>query len=170
MSLDTIFYTQLASIVAFLFALFTLYRLLVEQKDSVIQLLKERIAEKDEKLKELQSQTPDALASALSSRVEVTLKEISRLKTDGDEHQKEIAKKEGELQGLKVRLNSLSALIHETDLVCKMCGAPLNQRSFFPIYGYSGGRDVEAEAEYTEYACGLAIRDGEQVSPCTGEV
>jgi hypothetical protein len=168
MSNDTIFYTQVASIVVFVLALFGIYRLLVDQKDSVIQLLKERVADKDVKIQELESQTPDALASALSSRIEITLKEVSRLKADGDKHKEEIETKEGELHALKQRLNGLSALIFDSDLVCKKCGAPLSQRSFYPIHGYVGGREVEAEGEYTEYECGLAIQDGKEVSPCKG--
>lgn len=166
MSNDTIFYTQIASIVVFVLALFGIYRLLVEQKDSVIQLLKERIADKDAKIQELELQTPDALATALSSRIEITLAEVNRLKADGDKHKEEIETKEGELHALKQRLNSLSALILDSDLVCKKCGAPLNQRAFYPIHSYVGGREVEAEGEYTEYECGLALRDGVEVSPC----
>ena len=168
MSNEVIFYTQLASLVVFVVALFGIYRLLVEQKDSVIQLLKERIADKDAKLQELESQTPDALATALSSRIEITLKEVNRLKADGDKHKEEIETKEQKLHALKQRLNGLSALILDSDLVCKKCGAPLNQRSFFPIHGHIGGREVEAEGEYVEYECGLALRDGKVVSPCKG--
>lgn len=166
MTNDTIFFTQVASIVVYLLAVFGVYRLIVEQKDSVIQLLKERLADKDATIKELEAQTSDALATTLSSRIEITLKEIARLKADGDKHEEEIETKESELRALRQRLNALSALIADSDLVCKNCGSPLNQRSIFPIYGHVGGREVEAEGEYTEYECGLAIRDGEEVSPC----
>lgn len=166
MTNDMIFYTQLASIVVFLLTLFAVYRLLVEQKDSMIQLLKERLADKDAKLKELESQTPDALTTALSSRIEITLKEVARLKADGDKHREEFEGKEAELRALRQRLNGLSALIQDSDLVCEKCGAPLNQRSFYPIYGHVEGREIEVEGEYVEYECGRAIRDGEEVSPC----
>lgn len=43
MSIEILFYTQLASILAFTVALFVLYRVLVSQKDSTIQLLKEKM-------------------------------------------------------------------------------------------------------------------------------
>jgi len=49
MSNELIFYTQLASVAVFVPALFGIYRLLVEQKDSVIQVLKERLLDKDAK-------------------------------------------------------------------------------------------------------------------------
>jgi hypothetical protein len=166
MTNETIFYTQVASIVAFLVALFTVYRALVEQKDGVIQLLRDRLAEKEEKLKDLRDDSPDALVTALSSRVEVTLKELSRLKEDGDRHKHQISIKESDLQSLRSRLASLTALIEDTDLICKQCGAPLNQRTFFPIYGHVNGREVDAEGEYIEYACGLALKEGLEVSPC----
>lgn len=166
MSNDAIFYTQIVSIAVFVLALFGLYRLLVEQKDSVIQLLKERIADKEAKIQELELQTPDALATALSSRIEVTLAEVGRLKADGDKHKEEIEAREGELHALRKRLNSLSELIADSDLVCRKCGAPLSQRGFYPIHGYVGGREIEVEGEYIEYECGLAIRDGVEASPC----
>lgn len=166
MTNDIIFYTQVGAIIVYLGTLFGIYRSLVEQKDSVIQLLKERLAEKDAKIQELESQTPDALTTALSSRIDITLKEVARLKADGDKHQEEIGTKKEELRLLKERLDSLSALIQNSDLVCKKCGAPLSLRSFHPIHGNVGGREVESDFEYTEYECGLAMRDGEEVSPC----
>ena len=167
MSTDTVFYTQIATLVVFVLALFGIYRLLVEQKDSVIQLLKERLADKEAKIQELEAQTPDALVTALSSRIDITLKEIGRLKSDGETHRDEIAVKEFELASLETHLTRLSKLILDSALVCKYCGAPLNQRSFYPIHGHVGGREVESEGEFTEYECGLAYRDGEEVSPCT---
>lgn len=166
MSNDTIFYTQIASVIGFLLALFAIYRSLVAQKDSVIELLKERIADKDGEIRKLGSQTPDALVEALSSRVEGTLKEITRLREDGDKYREEIAVKERELETLRVKLTGLSNLIRESDLVCRKCGAPLIQRQLYPIYGVVGGREVEAEGEYMEYDCGLALKDGSEVSPC----
>lgn len=166
MSNDTIFYTQIASAVAFLLTLFGIYRLLVGQKDSVIELLRERIADKDAEIHKLQSQTPDALVETLSSRVEGTLKEITRLREDGDRYKDEIAAREQELEALRVKLRDLSNLLRESDLVCRLCGAPLIQRQFYPIYGVVGGREVEAEGEYVEYDCGLALKDGSEVSPC----
>ena len=43
MTNETIFITQLGSIIAFIVALFVLYSVLVNQKDATIQLLKEKI-------------------------------------------------------------------------------------------------------------------------------
>lgn len=170
MSNEIIFGTQIASIVVFLGALFGIYRALVAQKDAVIQLLNERIKGQEQKIQELESQTPDALATALSSRIETALKEIERLKVDGGKHQEEITGKEEELHGLKDRLNELSALIRDSDLVCHQCGSPVVQRVCYPIYGQVGGREVEADEEYIEYECGLSVRGSETISPCKHHV
>ncbi|MDP0965090.1 hypothetical protein Q6264_29865, partial [Klebsiella pneumoniae] len=82
MTTEVIFYTQIVSIIGFILTLFVLYRVLVQQKDAVIQLLKERLIEKDEKIAELKALTPDALAAALNDRIKVTQDEIGRLKAD----------------------------------------------------------------------------------------
>lgn len=168
MSNDVIFFTQIASIVVFVLALFGIYRLLVAQKDGVIELLREQLKAKEDKVKELETQTPDVLVGSLSERIEISVKEIERLKEDGDKHKEEIEKKESELHSVQGRLSELVALIQETDLVCPKCGAPLSRREFYPIYGHVGGREVEAEGEYTEYECGLALKDGDEVSQCKG--
>jgi predicted nuclease with TOPRIM domain len=156
MTIDTVFYTQLASIFGFFSALFILYKVLIQQKDAVIHLLKERLAEKDEKIAELKTQTPDALASALNDRIKVTQDEIGRLKADGDLHRTEIEQREDELRDIQDKLNSLSELIRETDLVCPECGDPLRRRHVHTIYG-GPNDEYETDIEFTEYACGLTI-------------
>ncbi|MEB0091781.1 hypothetical protein QN391_00565 [Pseudomonas sp. CCI1.2] len=166
MTNEVIFYTQVASIVAFIIALFTIYHRLVEQKDGVIQLLKERITEKDEKIADLKAQTPDALAAALNDRIKLTQDEIGRLKNDGDLHRKEVELKEEELRGIQDKLTTLSDLIQEGDLMCPECGAPLVKRHVYTIHGGPDG-EYEDEVEYVEYQCGLAIDGlGFQKSHC----
>ncbi len=162
MSNEIIFYTQITSIVVFVLAVFGIYRLLVEQKDSVIQLLKERIEAQVKKIQELESLTPDALASALSSRIEMALVEIERLREDRSMHKVEIEKKEDELKSLKARLDDLSSLIRDSNLACPECGSPLSIRDFYPI----SERGIETDEEYIEYECGLSLRGGRPVSPC----
>ncbi|WP_345868569.1 hypothetical protein [Shewanella algae] len=166
MSNDVIFYTQISTVVIFILALFGIYRSLVSNKDSVIELLKERIVFLSERIEALESQTPDALAEALSNRVERQLSEISRLKEDGEQHQEEISLKEAEINEARDRLSALSDLIKDSDLVCPECGAPLTRREFYTISGYSGGREVEADVEYVEYDCGLAINHNGETNPC----
>lgn len=167
MSNEVIFGTQIVTLIAFVIALFVPYKVLVEGKDAMISLLKERIADKDAKLAELESQTPDELAKSLGSRVELSLKEIERLRADGDTHKEQIATKEAALQALRERLQALSALIHDSDLVCPTCRAPLVRRGSHTIHGNVGGREVEADVEYREYECGYAVdEDRGDMSPC----
>ena len=166
MSNNVIFFTQLASIVVFILALFGIYRTLVSQKDGVIELLREQLRQQEIKINELQSQSPDVLAKTLSERIEIAVKEIERLKVDGGQHKKEIKEKEQELNKLTEQRDALAELITDTDLVCPRCSSPLSQRAFYPIYGHVGGREVEADEEYSEYECGLVIRGGREESPC----
>ena len=168
MSNEVIFGTQVVTIIGFVIALFVLYKVLIEGKDAMISLLNERIADKEAKIAVLESQTPDELAKSLSSRVEVSLKEIERLRADGDTHKEQIARKEGDLQALSGRLQALSSLIQDSDLVCSTCGAPLVQRGSHTIHGYVGGREMEADVEYREYECGYAVDDSRgELSPCS---
>ena len=169
MSNNIIFYTQVASIIVFVLALFGIYRLLIAQKDAVIELKREQIDHQERKLKELQAQSPDVLVKTLSERIEIAEKEIDRLRQDGDKHSKEIEKKESELNKTKGQLSSLMEVIKDTEFVCPFCDAPLSQRGYYPIYDYINGREVAVEAaEYSIYECGLEVRDGVEETPCNG--
>lgn len=166
MTNEIIFYTQIGSVITLILAVFGVYRLLVEQKDAVIQLLKERINDQTEAIHRLELQTPDALAKSLTDRVERQLAEIERLRTDETLNKEEILRREAEMHDVQIKLASLVELIKDSDFLCPKCGAPLVQRSFYTIHGYSDGRDVEAEVEYVEYQCGLSINHEGDVSPC----
>lgn len=65
---ETVFWTQVASFITFVVALFILYRILVEQKEATIQLQKENIAYLKDQLTDAKSQSPDSLAQSLSTR------------------------------------------------------------------------------------------------------
>ncbi|MBU1172341.1 MAG: hypothetical protein KKD44_22520 [Proteobacteria bacterium] len=169
MSNNVIFFTQVASVVAFILTLFGIYRSLVSQKDGVIDLLREQLRQQDIKIKELLSHSPDVLAKTLSERIEIAVQEIERLKIDGGHHKKKINEKENELIKLKEQRDNLSKLITDTDLVCPDCNSPLTKREYYPISGYVDGRDVYSEDEYSEYECGLIIIGGEEESPCNGD-
>lgn len=121
MSNNAIFFTQIASVVVFVFALFGIYRSLVSQKDGVIDLLREQLKHKENQVKELYAQSPDVLAKTLSERIDIATKEIERLRSDGDKHKEEIEKKQEELATSKEQLGTLGSLIEDTDLVCPHC-------------------------------------------------
>lgn len=159
MSIEVLFYTQLASILGYVAAAFVLYRLLVSQKDSVIELLRQRNENLQARISELESQSPDVLVDALSRRVEIAKKEIETLGRDGALHTSEIVEKERDLSELRGKVAELSGLLKETDLVCPECQAPLTQRNFHTIYGEVNGREAEADIMFTEYACGYSTSD-----------
>lgn len=168
MSNNVIFFTQITEIVVFILALFGIYSSLVSQKDGVIELLREQLRQQEIKLNDLHAQSPDVLAKTLAERIEIAVKEIERLKLDGDKHKEEIEKKVVELNKSRDQMHALAELITDTNLVCPHCNSALVQRGYYPIYGYFGGREVETEGEYSQYECGLAIRDGKEESPCNG--
>lgn len=168
MNIETIFYTQIASILGLIFTVFALYRLLVSQKDSVIELLRQRISNLENKITDLETQSPDVLVESLASRVEIAKIEISRLREDGEDYKGQIAEKEGKLHLLNGKLNKLNVLLKDSELLCPECQAPLLRRDFHTIYGYMNGREVDAEIEYVEYECGFARREDQEVpiAPC----
>ncbi|WP_460104699.1 hypothetical protein [Pseudomonas sp. H1_D04] len=173
MSIDALVYTQIASILGYVGTVFGLYRLLVQQKesviqqkDSVIQLLKESLADRDHRIDALKSQTPDALASALSDRIRMSVDEIARLKIDGGTHLQEIAQREEDLRALQERLGMIAELIRGSDLVCPQCGAPLVQREQHTNYIGLDNRDWGYVIEFRKYDCGLSVSDEKEISPC----
>jgi len=168
MNIETIFYTQIASIVGLIFTVFALYRLLVSQKDSVIELLRQTISNLEKKITDLETQSPDVLVESLASRVEIAKNEISRLREDGEDYKGQIAEKEGKLHLLNGKLNKLNVLLKDSALLCPKCQAPLLRREYHTIYDYMDGREVDAEIEYVEYECGFARREDQDVpiSPC----
>ena len=173
MSNDAIFWTQIATIIAFVSSVFWLYRLLVEQKDSTIQLLKERASTLKEQLQVAKSATPDVLAQALSSRVKLLEMELGRLTRDHGANNEQIKEKEKELRAAKksadallTQLNEAKALLEEFS--CPKCGSKLARREFASELVEYNGREIDVDHEFTEYECGYSVVDGTEGSPCRG--
>jgi DNA repair exonuclease SbcCD ATPase subunit len=171
MSIDTIFWTQIGSVFTFLIALFFLYRLLVEQKDAVIQLLKERISILNDQLAEAQSNSPDILAKSLHDRTKILESELSRLSSDQGSSVESINRKEAELAAANERLEELNRQVELAkellvDFTCPHCGAPMSRRDFGSESVEHQGHDYDVDHEYSEYECGYSLVDGKQDSPC----
>lgn len=172
MTIETIFYTQLISVLAFIVALFVLYRVLVSQKDATIELLKEKNEFISQKLTEASSQSPDMLARSLSDRVKLLDEEIERLSNDKDKNQDTIIEKEKEISKVKNEAKKLlkqiaiaSELIE--DFTCPTCGSPLVDRAYQSeaVQDYQSS-SIDIGHEYILYECGLTIVDGAEVRPC----
>lgn len=171
MTIEVLFYTQIGSIIAFVLTLFTLYKVLVSQKDATIQLLKEKIDFLDQKLAHAEAQNPDALARSLSERVESLNGEIERLSIDKQTNQKLITKKEQELEHTKELADELSRQIsnaHElmSEYFCPHCKAPMAEREYHSELVEIGGRDIDIDHEYISFECGLTLLDGEESRKC----
>jgi predicted RNA-binding Zn-ribbon protein involved in translation (DUF1610 family) len=171
MSNDVIFWTQIISLLGFSVVLFGLYRLLVETKESTIQLLKENIASLKEQLTEAKSKTPDILAQNLSSRVKLLDGELERLSKDQSSSREQILEKENELRSAQQEKDDLLKQLAYaqtllTEFSCPDCGALLARREFASESVEYQGRELDIDHEYTEYECGYAVTDGKQVSQC----
>ena len=169
MSNEVIFWT--ASIVTFIFAIFGLYRLLVDQKDATIQLLKETVNTLKEQLAEARTPTPDVLAQSLSGRVKLLEGELESLSHDKDANQDLVHKKEEELRATREKAEELIkqvSLAREllNDFLCPHCGAPLSVREYHSESVEYQGRELDVDHDYTAYECGYSILDSKPQSPC----
>jgi len=165
MSVDVLFYTQVASILGFIGAVFGIYRLWINQKDSTIELLKERVSYLESQLKEAQRNDPDMLADNLGKRVDLLTAEIKRLKEDSEANASHIEAKEEEKRKLKDQILRLRQTVEDAEkklkeITCPYCGEPVAERSLITI----GGSDEEIEL--VSYRCGYEARDDEMLHPC----
>lgn len=128
MSIETIFYTQVASIIAFIVALFLLYRVLVQSKDATIENLRSQISYLETKVKDLAETSPDILLQRMDKRttlltdeLELAIKEKEPLENQVKTLKQQLiqsgAKTEAEKQELVTQL--ISAIQHASALEAK---------------------------------------------------
>lgn len=168
---ETIFWTQIASIIGFVVALFVLYRLLVDQKDATIQLQKENIAFLKDQLADAKLQSPDVLAQSLAGRVKLFEDELKRLGQDKTATEEQVAAKEaelnqarGEAEALTKKILHARELLH--DFLCPHCGAPLVERAYHSEMVEYQGREIDVDHDWSSFECGLEIVDGLERHPC----
>jgi DNA repair exonuclease SbcCD ATPase subunit len=171
MSVDVIFYTQVGSIVVFITALFVLYRVLVNQKDATIELLKEKSLFLEQQLSHAENQKPDALAKSLSARVDNLNQEIERLSSDKETNKSLISQKERELELIKEEADELSRQIFNahalmSEYFCPHCKAPMAERAYHSELVEYQGRELDVDHEYVAFECGLTLHDGEESRAC----
>ncbi len=171
MSNDVIFWTQIGTIVTFVLSVFGLYRLLVDQKDATIQLLKETVNTLKDQLTEARNSTPDVLAQSLSGRVKLLESELERLSLDKDANQEIVRGKEDELRATRQKAEELTkqvSLAREllNDFLCPHCSAALSARDYHSESVEYQGREVDVDHEYSQYECGYSVLDGKQHTPC----
>ena len=170
-TINTLFWTQIASILGVVGALFVLYRLLVEQKDATIQLQKENIAYLKDQLADARTQSPDELAQTLARRICLFEDELKRLNQDKTATSEQITAKELELNQARLQADELNKkLLHARELLkdysCPYCGASLVQKAYQSESVEHQGRELDIEHEYTSFECGYEIVDGEVRGQC----
>lgn len=168
---ETIFWTQIGSIIGFVVALFVLYRLLVDQKEATIQLQKENIAYLKDQLAQAKAQSPDVLAQSLANRVKLIEEELKRLELDKTSTQEQINAKEAELQQARAQAEDLTKkVLHARELLrdylCPHCGAPLAEKAYQSESVEYQGRELDIDHEYTAFECGYELVDGEVRGQC----
>lgn len=128
MNIETIFYTQVASIIVFILSLFVLYRILVQSKDATIETLKSQICYLETKVKDLVETSPDILlqrmerrTTLLTDELELAEKEKEPLKNQVEQLKQQLiksgAKTEAEKQALVTQL--ISTIQHASALEAK---------------------------------------------------
>lgn len=172
-STETIFWTQIASIVGFVVALFVLYRLLVDQKNATIQLQKENISFLKDQLADAKLQSPDILAQSLAGRVKLFEEELKRLGQDKTATEEQVEAKEAELAQARGEAEALTKkILHARELLrdylCPHCGAPLVEKAYHSEMLEYQGRELDVDHEWSSFECGLEIIDGLERRPCKG--
>lgn len=171
---EVIFTTQIISIIGFIVTIFVLYRVLVSQKDSTIELLKEKNIFLTDKLTEANELKPDVLAQSLTNRVRLLETEIARLSQDKVKNQSLIQDKEQEFNKVLERAENLKKQIGIAnelldDFSCPQCGAPISAKEYHSECIEYNGRDIDIDHEYIAYECGYSIIDGKVESECKSE-
>jgi hypothetical protein len=75
-TIESVFYAQIGSVVAFIVSLFVLYRQLVSFKDATIETLKQQVAFLDAKVKASAEAAPDVLIQRFEKRTTLLEKEL----------------------------------------------------------------------------------------------
>jgi hypothetical protein len=167
MSLELIFYTQLASIFAFVGTVFVLYRLLVQQKDATIEAQRERISFLQDRVA---SEAPDVLYERQGKRIKLLQEELQRLAVDANANADLIKRKTEELVAAEAQFAplqkfALNASGLSMSYFCPACQKPTLKESestttYFP---------EKHSRLRVAYTCGREELNGEVVSPCQND-
>lgn len=97
MSIETIFYTQIGSVLAFIVAIFVLYRIFVQSKDATIEMQRSQIAFLDTKIKDLSETSPDILLHRFEKRTTLLTDELEKAEQEKAPLKAEIERLQNEL-------------------------------------------------------------------------
>lgn len=110
MTVESLFYAQLGSILAFVVSLFVLYRVLVSSKDATIETLRQQISLLEGRNQALADQSPDVLLQRLEKRTSLLTEELKAA-------EKEKAPLVAEIEELKKKIVSPESQAQQQALV-----------------------------------------------------
>jgi hypothetical protein len=105
MSNEVLFYTQLASIIAYVGSLFYLYQVLVRGKEATIQLLQEKNDWLQKELDIAKESLPDVVIQRLNERIKIITDEMERLSKDKVANEELIRQKDREKNELQADID-----------------------------------------------------------------
>lgn len=166
MEASVVMATQIGTLLVFVGAVFLLYRLLVQQKDAHITLLRERNSQLEHRL---ENESQDALADSLSGRVSHLTDELQRLREDKETNSALINAKEEELEQAKSMYQRIrETVMHASGLsvsfFCPECDEPTITRAEAKVE--FGHRENDQFTVY--YSCGRREVNGAVVDFCRG--
>jgi len=178
MTNQVIFWTQIASVLAYIISVFFLYRLLVKQKDAVIESKNAAIELLKEQLGLAKQSSPDILIERLSKRVEILKDELKALSQDNDAKKEEILAKEKEIKDAEERLGIFNVILEDANRMiesevdkqirkkrCPYCKSKVADYSPSIPTEFNDIRKQKIRFDI-EYECGLKTVGGKEITKC----
>lgn len=151
MTIETVFYTQIASIAGFILSLFALYRVLVSAKDATIETLKQQISFLEAQSKASAEAAPDVLLQRFERRNALYEKEL-------EEATKEKEPLMAEIDELKRKIAAPESLAQQQSLVNQLIAVSQHVALLNAERQQLSLRLIEAEEPYRQF---LDIANGE---------
>jgi rubrerythrin len=172
MTIETVFWTQIGSILGVIGVLYGLFRLLVEQKDATIQTQRENIALLKEQLAAAKTQSPDSVAQNLATRIRRLEEELTRLNQDKSATAEQVKAKASALNQARLQAEEMNRKLGYAreflkDFSCPYCGASLVQRANELESADDQGGEFGMGHVHATYECGYEIVNGEIRGQCS---
>ena len=161
MSNETLFFTQVGSILAFLITLFVLYRMLVQQKDGTIEFLKEQVQLLKTQMDTLKCEQPDILIETYTKRVQALENELGRLLAEKSSDKEHIDNLEERLREARSEVERIGSRIEKAHLVVRSyTTAKAIRKQLLDFYGEKCQVCGEGGARVVQVCHIRSIRDG----------
>ena len=169
METETIVGIQIITFLGYLGTVFGLYRLLVNQKDSTIEMLRTQCELLKTNLESAEKNAPDNLLLRLDQRKNILERELESLSLESNKKREELQQEIGILSKKK---DELEDEVHYVNTIlekysCPHCSSNLLDKGYAVESAESDdGREYEIEHEWASFECGYKEADGIETSPC----